>query len=206
MMDGQFSSELPARTPGASYLPTWAQVARTAIDKQEALHNEGELTTLLAVMASITPRTVLEIGTWHGGSSWAWAQLPWVEHIITVDSVAAPEAEKRLSGIGCDIDLVIGDSLHAQTRQQVRNLIGDTRVDVVFIDGGHLYKEARADFEHYSQHARGGGLLIMHDTQGYPGNDTVQVPRLWAEITQAYRTTELIDKVGGPGGTGIVWL
>lgn len=205
-MDGQFSSALPARTPEGYALPSWAGLARTAIDKQEALHNQGELTTLLALVASITPRTVLEIGTWHGGSSWAWAQLPWVEHIVTVDSVAHPEAEKRLSGIGCNVDLVIGDSLHAQTRQQVKNALGDTRADVVFIDGGHLYKEARADFEHYGMFGRPGGLIVMHDTQGYPGNDTVQVPQLWAEIAAAYRTTEIIDRVGGPGGTGIVWL
>lgn len=205
-MDGQFSSELRTRIPGGDHPTGWADLARKAIGQQEALHNEGELTVLLTLLASISPRTVLEIGTYRGGSAWAWSNLPSVQRIITVDTVATPEAEKRLDGLACPVDLIIGDSMNGATRYQVQQALGDIKADVVFIDGGHLYKEARADFEHYGQYGRPGGVIVMHDTQGYPGNDTVQVPQLWAEIAAVYRTTELIDRVGGPGGTGVVWL
>lgn len=189
----------------ARYLP-WRQLARNAIDRHQALHNPGELTALLAVLDALRPRVILEIGTWAGGSAWAWSQLHSVDKIVTVDLDAQPQAAHRLDNLSCPVIPVKGNSRHQQTYDAVLAALGGSTVDVLVIDGGHDYDTARSDWDTYSTLVPPTGLAVLHDTQGYPGNPTVQVPQLWDEIRSSYPVTELVDHPGGPGGTGIVWL
>jgi cephalosporin hydroxylase len=189
----------------SNYLGGHGWLAIEAINGQEALHNPGELGALLSIMEAARPELVLEIGTWAGGSAWAFSHITSVKEIITVDSALRPGTAQRLESLAAKTYTVTGDSTHEGTVRAVRNLLGTRSPDVVFIDGGHEYRTARKDFDTYGPMARSGGLIVLHDTQGYPGNDTVQVPRLWAEIRESYRATEVVDVPGGPGGTGIVW-
>lgn len=181
-------------------------MAQQAIDNHQALHNPGELAVLVRMMDTILPKTILEIGTWAGGSAWAWSRIRSVEHIVTVDVSPQPGAAARLASLPCKVTQVTGLSDHQETYRQVTNVLNGTPPDVVIIDGGHTYPEARADWNIYGSMVAVGGMVVFHDTQGYPGNDTVQVPKLWAEIRGTWRTTELVDMPGGPGGTGIVWM
>lgn len=191
---------------GSRYLPSMKWAAAEAIGRYGALHSEGELAALLAVLADLEPKVLLEIGTWAGGSAWAFSRIPTLSHIVTVDLDPRPGAAEVLAQLPCRAEQVTGDSQHPTTFKQVRALLDGFRPDVVFIDGNHLYDHARKDWELYGPMVPRGGACVLHDTQGYPNVDVVQVPRLWAEIRQAYRTTELIDVLGGPGGTGIVWF
>lgn len=181
-------------------------VAQQAIDNHQALHNPGELAVLVRMMDTHLPKTILEIGTWAGGSAWAWSRIRSVEHIVTVDVSPQPAAAARLASLPCKVTQVTGISAYPETRRRVLEALDGTAPEIVVIDGGHTYQEARADWNAYGTMVAVGGMVVFHDTQGYPGNDTVQVPQLWAEIRGAYRTTELVDMPGGPGGTGIVWM
>lgn len=198
-------------TPGSSAQMgqdrlTASQVAEQAITLHQALHNPGELTGLLRIMDSGHPQTVLEIGTYAGGSAWAWACIRSVRHIVTVDTEPRPDSVSRLASLACRVTQVKGDSRHPTTLANVGTALEGYQPDVVIIDGGHEYATARHDWQTYAPLVANGGLVMLHDTQGYPGNDTVQVPQLWAEIKTRHLTTELVDIVGGPGGTGIVWM
>lgn len=184
----------------------WRSEARTAIGRYGALANEGELACLLALLNTMGPRVILEIGTWTGGSAWAFGQLPTAERIVTIDPSPQPQAKDTLAGLHCEATQLRMSSQLPDTYVAAGQLVKPDLADVLFIDGDHLYESARHDFETYSSLVRPGGLVVLHDTQGYPGVDLVQVPRLWAQIRPAYRTTELVDKPGGPGGTGLVWL
>lgn len=188
------------------YLPGMKWAAAEAIDRYGALHNPGELAALLAILADLEPKVLLEIGTWAGGSAWAFSRIPSVRHIVTVDLDPRPGAAEQLAQLPCRAEQVIGDSQHPTTFKQVRALLEGFRPEVVFIDGAHDYAHARKDWELYGPMVTRGGVVVLHDTQGYPGVDYVQVPQLWAEIRQSYRTTEIFDLLGGPGGTGIVWF
>jgi predicted O-methyltransferase YrrM len=86
---------------------------------------------------------------------------------------------------------------------------------VLFIDGDHSYDAVKADFSHYGPLVRGGGLIAFHDIVpdfrtrfGTPtDSDTGEVPRFWAEVTQRYKTTEIIESVQQDGyGIGIVHM
>ena len=181
-------------------------LAQLAIAEHGALHNQGELATLLSILHYTEPQVILEIGTYAGGSAWAFARLPTLSHIVTVDTAPQPEAAARLAALPCRATQVIADSTNANTVHQVRAALDMHAPDVVFIDGDHLYKSARRDWDLYSHLVTAGGLIVLHDTQGYPGNPAVEVPFLWNELRKTYRTTELVDKPGGPGGTGIIWV
>lgn len=184
----------------------WRTVARTAIGRYGALHNEGELACLLALLNTMGPRVILEIGTWAGGSAWAFGQLPTVERIVTIDPAPQPSATNTMSSIRCETVMLHMSSQAEEAYVATGQLVKPDMADVLFIDGDHRYESASKDWDTYRQLVRPGGLAVIHDTQGYPGVDYVQVPKLWAQIRLRYRTTELVDAPGGPGGTGLVWL
>lgn len=193
----------PAR-PKEPFSARW--LAQLAITKHGALHNEGELGTLLSVLYYAQPRVILEIGTYAGGSAWAFGRLPSLSHIVTVDTAPQPEAAERLASLPCRATQITANSTDGNTVNLVRAALDSYAPDVVFIDGDHLYTSARRDWELYMPLVTHGGLVVLHDTQGYPNNPTVQVPALWAELRATYPTTELVDRPGGPGGTGLVWM
>lgn len=191
--------ETPRTKPGMG----WA--ASEAIERHQALVNRGELTALLSILEGAGPRRLLEIGTWAGGSAWAFSWVATLEHIVTVDPDPRPEATEVLAALPVRTTLIRSPSGQLGTGKFLLEAFEGHRPDVVFIDGDHTYEAARRDFDLYGALVAAGGLVVVHDTQGYPGNDAVQVPKLWAELRMTYRTTELIDTPGGPGGTGIVW-
>jgi cephalosporin hydroxylase len=205
-MDSQSSAETPQANGQATGQISASWLAQLAITRHGALANPGELATLLSILYYSAPRVILEIGTYQGGSAWAFGRLPSVSHIVTVDTAPQPEAAERLLSLPCRTSQVVADSTNPNTIHQVRAALDAFPPDVLFIDGDHLYKSARRDFDLYSPLVGSGGLIVLHDTQGYPNNPAVEVPHLWAELRQTYRTTELVDKPGGPGGTGIIWL
>jgi cephalosporin hydroxylase len=173
--------------------------------RHRALHSEYELTVLLSLLASIRPETVLEIGTNQGGLIWALAQFPSMRRVISVDVEEHEHAKETSQSLGLPVALVTGNSMDMETYATVVEALGDHQPQVVVIDGGHDLVTAASDFGMYGALTEPGGIIVVHDTQGYPGHPEIQVPVAWQDIRARYRTTEIIDRPGGPCGTGIVW-
>jgi len=85
---------------------------------------------------------------------------------------------------------------------------------VLFIDGDHSYTGAIHDFLLYRHLVRAGGVIAFHDivpdsytrhgvrTSGYAGD----VPRVWAELSACYRSTEFVDDRDQDGaGIGLLY-
>lgn len=204
-MEMSSTSEVTQPPPYHGYLPFMSHIATDAITHHRALHNFGELTTLLTLLDQARPLRIIETGTWAGGSAWAFSRLTSVKHIITIDPTPQPGALELLASLPVRTTLFQVDSGSAAAQEYVRMALEGAQADVLFIDGDHTYRAARQDFTAYAPMVRPGGLIVLHDTQGYPDNDLVQVPQLWAELRATHRTTELVDIPGGPGGTGIIW-
>lgn len=184
----------------------WREIAHLAAGRFKAQQNIRELAATLAYVDMWRPRVVVEIGTADGGSAWAWAQLPTVARVISVDRTITPLARGMADRLAGQLVLVEGDSTDPATVATVANLTALSAVGLVVIDGGHDYATALHDWTAYTDLAAPGALAVVHDTQGYPGNDTVQVPQLWAQLVSERPTLELVSHPGGPWGTGIVWL
>lgn len=198
----------PSSTVGQNTCTTdlsWLWVARTAINDLRAQQDEAELATLLALLDQVVrPRTVLEIGSAHGGSLWAWSQLPSVQNIISV-SLPCPEAQNCWPTIEPRPIQLVGNSAELRMYGLVKDMLGPERPGLVFIDGDHTAEACRRDLDLYGPLAARGGLVVLHDTQDFPGRADHQVSQVWAEARQNRPSLELISTPGGPCGTGILF-
>ena len=105
------------------------------------------------------------------------------------------------------IKLIRADSHAPVTRKQVESLLGERRLDFLFIDGDHTYDGVRQDFELYAQLVRQGGIVALHDVAKHPAGHNCDVDRFWAELRVKYRTCEFIENVNqGWAGIGVVFI
>jgi predicted O-methyltransferase YrrM len=134
----------------------WAEVAaETAVEQYGADQNPTELAWLLEQLAAETPETVVEIGSYKGGTLWAWAMLPGPPAVISVDIQQPGE----LHGA----EWIPGDSQHVPTAYHVLLETSPQGVDFLFIDGNHQPAPALTDFFMWWTLVRPGGLIGLHD-------------------------------------------
>jgi predicted O-methyltransferase YrrM len=168
-----------------------------------ALQRPAELADLVWEVKQLRPRTIVEIGTCHGGTVRAWCECARHDaRIITVDLPGGPfgggYTDERAGVIRTfarskqKLSLVTGDSHTDEVRQEVWDLARGG-VDFLFIDGDHSYAGVKADFEDYSPLVRPGGLIAFHDIAPYPERPDVEVERFWREeIRGRYNMREFI--------------
>lgn len=174
-----------------------------------------EQTEFFELVKKRAPRRALEIGTCHGGTLFhLMAVGPPDLHAISVDLpggvFGGGYKETReafylraFPSVGQRLDLIRARSQDPATVQRVRALVGPEGFDLLFIDGDHRYGPARSDFELYAPIVRKHGLIAFHDIAPNPGDNRVDVPRLWAEIRGISPSIE-VCKPGRPGsGLGI---
>ena len=159
---------------------------------------ESDLRFAMETLEPLAPKVIVEIGTYRGGSARLWNALFSPSVIITID------ASKM-----ADLDDVPGvHYLHGQPSQNeetldnVRRILDGREIDFLFIDGGHLYPEVKADFEMYYPLVRGGGVIMFHDVYyDIPGR--VEVVKYIPELMTAHEVK--MSKPGhGVSGVGII--
>jgi predicted O-methyltransferase YrrM len=155
-------------------------------------------------LLAVSPRTLLTIGSMHGGVEWHVARrfraLGRDIRITAVDIEARPELLATIADastrFGQQVDVVIGDSAAAATRAQLA-----PRYDAVFIDGDHGYRGARADA--YFALTRSPRLIALHDIADSDWHAQARccVSRVWSEL-RGHGTEERV--LGDWGGIGIL--
>lgn len=183
----------------------WPRYAEMAVTDYGAQQHPMELGALLAILDAFQPESVIEIGTWSGGLTWVLTQLPEVETIVTVDQQLQPGWLTTNGPPKNLVHYIQGDSTLGRTRELVAARIPADGADVLVIDGGHDYNTVVHDWNNYQSLVNDRGLVVFHDTQGYPGRPDIQVPAVWNTIRRGYRSMELVASPGGPYGTGIIW-
>jgi predicted O-methyltransferase YrrM len=168
--------------------------------KQKLLEFAG----LVALVRKHPPATVVEIGTLHGGTLWAWTRIaPDDAAIISIDLPGGPfgggyteDDGVRLRGYARSkqtVHLIRADSHDSETRQRLVEVLGNRKIDVLFIDGDHTFDGVRRDFETFSPLVQGGGLIAFHDI--VPHDDpTCGVDRLWRDLVGIHSHREFIDR------------
>ena len=179
-----------------------------------------EFSALTALLRKRKLSVVVEIGTLHGGTLWAWCRLAEPNAlVVSVDLPGGefgggytPDAEVLLrSYTHAEQELVLirGDSHAPRTFEQLKVSLAGRRVDFLFIDGDHTYEGVKRDFDTYSQLVATGGIIALHDIVHHPGDPECEVDVFWQELSTARRTIELIDlgdvrSRGQWGGIGVV--
>lgn len=194
------------------------KLAEVAIQKG-AFQKMSELNDLIKMLRRRKLRRVLEIGTYKGGTMWLWCQLAESDaDIISIDLPAKNDLERNrdnyLYSLGIDkqrLLLVRGDSGKKYTKNKLLKVLGNQKIDFLFIDGDHRYQSVKSDFEKYSSLVRKGGIIGFHDILDHPRFPDNQVSRYWREIRMEYNFSELVDLNddrgwGQWGGIGIIYL
>lgn len=159
-----------------------------------------EMRQMLVEMDPENTRVVLEIGTFQGDSLRIWREVLDPDLLIGVQDTdeTAPETVAEVGAV-----LVKGRSQDPDTWIEVGRLLEGRAVDLLYIDGDHMYPSVKQDWEMYSQFVRPGGIIVLHDAV-IEDNDSVEVFRFYREIRDG-RRTKLIYAGLGSTGTAMVF-
>ena len=153
-----------------------------------------EVTEFLKIVERMSPRNVLEIGTADGGTLFLLARVASEDALLmSLDLPGGPfgggYSERVIPLLESfavkrqRIHLVRADSHSKDTRKMVDQVLGEQKVDLLFIDGDHSYEGVRKDFETYSPLVRKGGIIAFHDICPGPEENVGGVPRFWNEVS-----------------------
>jgi cephalosporin hydroxylase len=176
------------------------EIANTAVRDHGAIQKPAELAGFLALVMDLDPfDLVVEVGSFDGGTLWAWQQI--CPTVIGVDlPPPGHEDTVRLNTLDCQI--VLGDSHDPATLERLKGLLEGRAVDMLFIDGDHTFDGVKADHELYAPLVRPGGLVGFHDICQHPSMEFVQVNRFWATLDGDLET--FVSYPPTWGGIGVI--
>ncbi len=176
-----------------------------------------ELVGLAHLVREINPKITMEIGLYQGGTIALWAQLmPPKATLIGVDIKLSEGIEKRIRAkmkTGQNLHLLEADSHSIETKSRVLEIIGDNKLDFLFIDGDHSYEGVKKDFEDFSPLVRPGGIVAFHDIipdfsvrfGTKTDADCGGVYQFWREISSHFPHYEFIENIAQDGrGIGVL--
>lgn len=143
-----------------------------------------------------------------------WHFLSYVENLFSERQVSRPlvveigsalNAQKRFytellgaEHIGIDIcdrgagcPDIAGDSNDENTLKRLKGIIGNGRIDLLFIDGDHSFASVKKDYELYAPFTR--HIIALHDVNLRTwGDDFCEVPYFWDRIVETERDALLM--------------
>ena len=161
----------------------------------------SEMVEYARIVADLRPTTVLEIGTYRGGTLFIHSRLA-APHatLISIDLAGSLFGKiwrwlqmpifNRFPQNGQTLHLLHADSHSKETFSKVSKLLNGRQLDLLFVDGDHSYAGVRADFEMYAPLVRPGGVIAFHDIAVQPPPS--EVARFWNEIKPRYRYKEIL--------------
>ncbi|MGI9344525.1 MAG: class I SAM-dependent methyltransferase [Gammaproteobacteria bacterium] len=173
-----------------------------------AIQNEFELRNFLDIVRDKKPRTVVEIGTARGGVFYCFCQLAARDAtLVSIDLPGAPncggqtEVEREVFATfgpaSQSIHFIPDDSHLPSSYDALQRILGDRKIDLLFIDGDHSYEGCMRDFEIYNGLVAADGLIVFHDIcvfpDAWPGN---AVGEVWRKLGPSHGGREIIDPDG----------
>lgn len=180
----------------------------------EPAQNPSELIRLARKVREKQPKTVVEIGTYRGGSLYVWTQaLKSAEKFISINLPGDQrggytERRARFYENFTEEELccILQNSHKEETKEILEKKLEGDKIDFLLIDGDHAYNGVKQDFEMYKNLVSDGGLIALHDILPQPDNPKVEVNRFWSEIKNEYKTEEIIADENQKRGFGLVKL
>lgn len=136
------------------------------------LQNRYEIKNLLEFLKSQKLQNFMEIGTNQGGTFICWSKVCDIKGLkISLDWANGPwgssfdvnHRNKKLYECSENVYIIDGDSHSMQMYNQVKKIIGEKKLDFLFIDGDHSEVGVQMDFFMYKEFVREGGYIGFHD-------------------------------------------
>lgn len=175
----------------------------------EPTQNLEEIEWLINKLEKINPTIILEIGVESGGSFKIWEQLlPENGTLIGIDT--SNYLTWDILNSKRHIHVIYGDSTKIDTIDKVKEIIGNNKIDFIFIDGNHSYHGVKSDYENYKQFIHNGGIIAFHDIWMHHSSEPIRyddgydgaVTRFWKEVDA--NKEDFQGKTGFNIGIGII--
>jgi len=132
---------------------------------------------------NIVKPVVVELGIWRN------RQKKFYEEFLGAEHICIDVSAKR------GMPDILGDTHDPKTMAELLKRLNGRPINVLFIDAGHVYEDAKKDFEYYSPLC--SDVIALHDINchRYANHPRMQVHRLWDELKlKAYNPIEKIYK------------
>lgn len=173
------------------------------------LQNEWEFNQLLNIFEAVKPKSIIEIGSFYGGTLWVWSGYSFVRRITSIDLEIPPSDERWIDMVNSKKNWklwmenvvflpISGNSMDWKVKYDCYHFNQPEKADWLFIDGGHEYGTVKSDYENYSKMVAPNGYIVFHDIMGLRG------PRkLWKQIKKRNKHIEIYNPHNG-WGIGII--
>jgi len=136
----------------------------TALDfTGEAYHHTATdvdtLHRLVSGLSCACPLVIVNIGACFGTSVIAILEASPTAFVFSIDVHPCPEEMANIREAGLDASSVV----RVLGRSQDVALVWPQRVDMVFVDGSHLYRDVYEDAVRWSALLASGGVIAFHD-------------------------------------------
>jgi cephalosporin hydroxylase len=171
------------------------------------LQYKWEFEQFLEVLDQRHFSTVLEIGSWHGGSLYQMMKRADSEAQIMSISEDISEGTTDLicswaKDFGHTALVIKGDSHDSIVLEKARSFFS-VGLDLLFIDGDHSYEGCKQDFMDYGPLILPGGLIVLQDIIWTERCPQVMVSKLWQEVREAGYIIQELYTHSSQGGLGI---
>lgn len=153
------------------------------------------------------PKVIIEIGAYAGGGTFTFSHF--ANLIISIDDNDKFK-KRQLVREKSKLFFINKTSKKGSVIKRVGNILlsQDTLADILFIDGGHTYKDAKRDFNSYKCFVKTGGHIVLHDIlkSSYHTQLHCLVYKFWEELKKEYPAYQEILGIGKQkwGGIGII--
>lgn len=163
-----------------------------------------EMYKILEEVTKYNPKTIVEIGVKYGGTLNVWRNFLSSDSIII--GIDSDNSLKFNINEDSRIKFIQGNSLDYGTYQKFLSILGNRKIDFLFIDGGHVYREAKSDLYTFGWHVRKGGIIAFHDIWlDSEGEIRGCSKHLWNEVkNRSGKYWKVTKEIEEHTGTGII--
>jgi predicted O-methyltransferase YrrM len=212
LLASRMSMEITETPPPSNYKESREELRRMDVEFPQ---RDKEFGPLMALMANLRPRNLVEVGTRDGGSLFMLSRvLPAQSTIISVDLPGlawgrSNSGEKkrrvadRLRQDGFTVHLVERDSSQPETAAEVAGLLKGAPIEALFLDGDHSFRGVLADFRNYQPLMKSEAPLIFHDIAHSLKTPKVEVHYLWRVLKALVPHLEFMESEENGWGIGV---
>jgi autotransporter strand-loop-strand O-heptosyltransferase len=178
------------------------------------VQNHSEILGAAEFFKGLNVKDFIEIGTDQGGTFAIWSKISDSDGTrVSIDlphgqfgrsDYDAKTRNEYLKSLGSDVHMLEGDSHCQCMKTDLICILGDRKVDFLFIDGDHTYRGVKQDYHMYKEFVKPGGWIAFHDIKDteFHRNANCRVDQLWNELIG--NKIEFIDKSSEYGGIGFI--
>lgn len=150
----------------------YMQIVKWAEERYKLLQDPFEIHEAMHFLDNRGLNNFLEIGTYGGGTFACWASIiPGIK--ISLDmpppDINADERDAKMREDFAGVHILRGDSHNYAHVETIRRILGDEKVDFLFIDGDHSQRGCKQDYDMYVQFVNPqGGIIGFHDIVDSP--------------------------------------